>query len=135
MSNIKVTISGRDIKVADGYEKPSAGDVNTCLVSFTIEGGVLLELPNKRVTFYSRAGSVTLDYADELQIPWEVLVNAGALYLTLIGYDTNGNEVARTHSMIYPIEIAKAGLYEGTEPTQPTLDVVSRIDNLASTPM
>lgn len=133
MSNIKVTIAGRDIKVADGYEKPSAGDVNTCLVSFTIEGGVLLELPNKRVTFYSRAGSVTLDYADELQIPWEVLVNAGALYLTLTGYDPNGNEVARTHHMIYPIEIAKAGLDEGTEPTQPTLDVVSRIDNLAST--
>lgn len=133
MSNIKVAIAGRDIKVADGYEKPSAGDVNTCLVSFTIEGGVLLELPNKRVTFYSRAGSVTLDYADELQIPWEVLVNAGALYLTLTGYDPNGNEVARTHSMIYPIEIAKAGLDEGTEPTQPTLDVVSRIDNLAST--
>lgn len=134
MSNIKVMIAGRDIKVADGYEKPSAGDVNTCSVSLVIEhGGVWDSLPHKRVTFSTRTASVTVDYAPTIAVPHEVLESPGALYLTLTGYDADGIEVARTHRMTYPIEVAKAGADEGTEPTPATLDVVSRIDNLAST--
>lgn len=134
MSNIKVMIAGRDIKVADGYEKPSAGDVNTCAVSLAIEsGGVWDSLPNKRVTFATRTASVTVDYAPTIAIPYEVMASPGALYLTLTGYDSDGVEVARTHRMTYPIEVAKAGADEGAEPSPATLDVVSRIDNLAST--
>lgn len=30
VSTIEVAVAGRGIKVREGYEKPSAGDVNTC---------------------------------------------------------------------------------------------------------
>ena len=39
MSTIEVAIAGRGIQVKQGYEKPSAGDVNTCSVSLAIESG------------------------------------------------------------------------------------------------
>lgn len=133
MSNIKVMIAGRDIKVADGYEKPSAGDVNTCAVSIAIEsGGVWDSLPHKRVTFSTRTASVTVDYAPTIAIPHEVMASPGAMYLTLTGYDADGIGVARTHRMTYPIEVARAGADEGAEPSPATLDVVSRIDALAA---
>lgn len=134
MSTIEVAVAGRGIQVKQGYEKPSAGDVNTCAVSLAIEsGGVWDGLPHKRVTFSTRTASVTVDYAPTIAIPHEVMASPGALYLTLTGYDADGIEVARTHRMTYPIEVARAGADEGAEPTPATLDVVSRIDNLAST--
>lgn len=134
MSTIEVAIAGRGIQVKQGYEKPSAGDVNTCQVSIAIEsGGVWDSLPHKRVTFATRTASVTVDYAPTITIPHEVLASPGALYLTLTGYDADGIEVARTNRMTYPIEVARAGADEGAEPSPATLDVVSRIDSLAST--
>ena len=133
MSTIEVAIAGRGIQVKQGYEKPSAGDVNTCEVSLAIEsGGVWDGLPHKRVTFATRTASVTVDYAPTIAIPHEVMVSPGALYLTLTGYDADGIEVARTHRMTYPIEVARAGADEGAEPSPATLDVVSRIDALAA---
>lgn len=133
MSTIEVAVAGRGIQVKQGYEKPSAGDVNTCAVSLAIEsGGVWDDLPHKRVTFATRTASVTVDYAPTIAIPHEVMASPGALYLTLTGYDADGIEVARTHRMTYPIEVAKAGADEGAEPTPATLDVVSRIDALAA---
>lgn len=133
MSIIEVAVAGRGIQVKQGYEKPSAGDVNTCAVSLAIEsGGVWDGLPHKRVTFATRTASVTVDYAPTITIPHEVLASPGALYLTLTGYDADGIEVARTHRMTYPIEVAKAGADEGAEPSPATLDVVSRIDALAA---
>lgn len=133
MSTIEVAVAGRGIQVKQGYEKPSAGDVNTCAVSLTIEsGGVWDGLPHKRVTFATRTASVTVDYAPTISIPHEVMASPGALYLTLTGYDSDGIEVARTHRMTYPIEVARAGADEGAEPTPATLDVVSRIDALAA---
>ena len=133
MSTIEVAVAGRGIQVKQGYEKPSAGDVNTCAVSLAIEeGGVWDSLPHKRVTFATRTASVTVDYAPTIAIPHEVMASPGALYLTLTGYDSDGIEVARTHRMTYPIEVAKAGADEGAEPTPATLDVVSRIDALAA---
>ena len=114
MSTIEVAIAGRGIQVKQGYEKPSAGDVNTCEVSLAIEsGGVWDGLPHKRVTFATRTASVTVDYAPTIAIPHEVMVSPGALYLTLTGYDADGIEVARTHRMTYPIEVARAGADEG----------------------
>lgn len=133
MSTIEVAVAGRGIQVKQGYEKPSAGDVNTCAVSLAIEsGGVWDSLPHKRVTFATRTASVTVDYAPTITVPHEVLASPGALYLTLTGYDADGIEVARTHRMTYPIEVARAGADEGAEPTPATLDVVSRIDALAA---
>ena len=133
MSTIEVAVAGRGIQVKQGYEKPSAGDVNTCAVSLAIEsGGVWDGLPHKRVTFATRTASVTVDYAPTIAIPHEVMASPGALYLTLTGYDSDGIEVARTHRMTYPIEVARAGADEGAEPTPATLDVVSRIDALAA---
>lgn len=133
MSTIEVAVAGRGIQVKQGYEKPSAGDVNTCQVSLAIESGGLWDsLPHKRVTFATRTASVTVDYAPTITIPHEVMASPGALYLTLTGYDADGIEVARTHRMTYPIEVAKAGADEGAEPTPATLDVVSRIDALAA---
>lgn len=133
MSTIEVAVAGRGIQVKQGYEKPSAGDVNTCAVSLAIEeGGVWDSLPHKRVTFATRTASVTVDYAPTIAIPHEVMASPGALYLTLTGYDADGIEVARTHRMTYPIEVARAGADEGAEPTPATLDVVSRIDALAA---
>lgn len=133
MSTIEVAVAGRGIQVKQGYEKPSAGDVNTCAVSLAIEsGGVWDSLPHKRVTFATRTASVTVDYAPTISIPHEVMASPGALYLTLTGYDSDGIEVARTHRMTYPIEVARAGADEGAEPTPATLDVVSRIDALAA---
>ena len=133
MSTIEVAVAGRGIQVKQGYEKPSAGDVNTCAVSLAIEeGGVWDSLPHKRVTFATRTASVTVDYAPTIAIPHEVMASPGALYLTLTGYDSDGIEVARTHRMTYPIEVARAGADEGAEPTPATLDVVSRIDALAA---
>ena len=133
MSTIEVAVAGRGIQVKQGYEKPSAGDVNTCQVSLAIEqGGVWDSLPHKRVTFATRTASVTVDYAPTIAIPHEVLASPGALYLTLTGYDADGIEVARTHRMTYPIEVARAGADEGAEPSPATLDVVSRIDALAA---
>lgn len=133
MSTIEVAVAGRGIQVKQGYEKPSAGDVNTCAVSLAIEsGGVWDGLPHKRVTFATRTAAVTVDYAPTIAIPHEVLASPGALYLTLTGYDSDGIEVARTHRMTYPIEVARAGADEGAEPAPATLDVVSRIDALAA---
>ena len=133
MSTIEVAVAGRGIQVKQGYEKPSAGDVNTCAVSLAIEsGGVWDSLPHKRVTFATRTASVTVDYAPTIAIPHEVMASPGALYLTLTGYDADGIEVARTHRMTYPIEVARAGADEGAEPAPATLDVVSRIDALAA---
>lgn len=133
MSTIEVAVAGRGIQVKQGYEKPSAGDVNTCQVSLAIEsGGVWDSLPHKRVTFATRTASVTVDYAPTIAIPHEVMASPGALYLTLTGYDADGIEVARTHRMTYPIEVARAGADEGAEPSPATLDVVSRIDALAA---
>lgn len=133
MSTIEVAVAGRGIQVKQGYEKPSAGDVNTCEVSLAIErGGVWDSLPHKRVTFATRTASVTVDYAPTIAIPHEVMASPGALYLTLTGYDADGIEVARTHRMAYPIEVARAGADEGAEPSPATLDVVSRIDALAA---
>ena len=133
MSTIEVAVAGRGIQVKQGYEKPSAGDVNTCAVSLAIEsGGVWDGLPHKRVTFATRTASVTVDYAPTIAIPHEVMASPGALYLTLTGYDADGIEVARTHRMTYPIEVARAGADEGAEPAPATLDVVSRIDALAA---
>lgn len=133
MSTIEVAVAGRGIQVKQGYEKPSAGDVNTCQVSLAIEsGGVWDDLPHKRVTFANRTASVTVDYAPTIAIPHEVMASPGALYLTLTGYDEDGIEVARTHRMTYPIEVARAGADEGAEPSPATLDVVSRIDALAA---
>lgn len=133
MSTIEVAVAGRGIQVKQGYEKPSAGDVNTCQVSLAIEsGGVWDGLPHKRVTFATRTASVTVDYAPTITIPHEVMASPGALYITLTGYDADGIEVARTHRMTYPIEVAKAGADEGAEPSPATLDVVSRIDALAA---
>lgn len=133
MSTIEVAVAGRGIQVKQGYEKPSAGDVNTCAVSLAIEsGGVWDGLPHKRVTFATRTASVTVDYAPTIAIPHEVMASPGALYLTLTGYDADGIEVARTHRMTYPIEVARAGADEGAKPTPATLDVVSRIDALAA---
>ena len=133
MSTIEVAVAGRGIQVKQGYEKPSAGDVNTCAVSLAIEsGGVWDSLPHKRVTFATRTAAVTVDYAPTITVPHEVMASPGALYLTLTGYDADGIEVARTHRMTYPIEVAKAGADEGAEPAPATLDVVSRIDALAA---
>ena len=132
MANIQVAVAGRDVKVFDGYEKPSAGDVNTCSVAFAMTG-LIANQPHKRVTFSSRSAVVTVDYADELQIPQECMRAAGALYLTVTGYNSEDVEVARTHRMTYPIEIAAAGDDEGTSPSAATLDVVSRVDALAET--
>lgn len=133
MSTIEVAVAGRGIQVKQGYEKPSAGDVNTCQVSLAIEsGGVWDSLPHKRVTFSTRTASVTVDYAPTIAIPHEVMASPGALYLTLTGYDADGIEVARTHRMTYPIEVERAGADEGAEPSPATLDVVSRIDALAA---
>lgn len=133
MSTIEVAVAGRGIQVKQGYEKPSAGDVNTCEVSLAIEsGGVWDSLPHKRVTFSTRTASVTVDYAPTITVPHEVMASPGALYLTLTGYDADGIEVARTHRMTYPIEVARAGADEGAEPSPATLDVVSRIDAIAA---
>lgn len=133
VSTIEVAVAGRGIKVREGYEKPSAGDVNTCSVSLAIEGGGVWDtLPKKRVTFSTSTASVTVDYAPTIPIPHEVMASTGALYLTLTGYDAGGIEVARTHRMTCPIEVARAGADEGANPTPPTLDVVSRIDALAA---
>lgn len=133
MSTIEVAVAGRGIHVKQGYEKPSSGDVNTCAVSLAIDsGGVWDDLPHKRVTFSTRTASVTVDYAPTITIPHEVLASPGALYLTLTGYDADGIEVARTHRMTYPIEVARAGADEGADPSPATLDVVSRIDALAA---
>lgn len=133
VSTIEVAVIGRGIKVMEGYDKPSAGDVNTCSVSLTIEGGGVWDsLPRKRVTFYTRTASVTVDYAPVIVIPHEVMASSGELYLTLTGYDADGVDVARTNRMTCPIEVAGAGADEGANPTPATLDVVSRIDALAA---
>lgn len=133
VSTIEVAVAGRGIKVREGYEKPSAGDVNTCQVSFAIEGGGVWDaLKRKRVTFATRTAMVTVDYAPILTIPHEALASPGALYLTLTGYDADGVEVARTNRMACPIDVARAGADEGANPSPATLDVVSRIDALAA---
>ena len=130
-TNIDVTVEGRTITLPDDYERPSTNDVQTCTVTWSITG-LLADMPNKRVTFDSRTGRITQDYADVMTIPQEV-ARASTVYLTVTGYNAENVEVARTHKMRYPIELDPCGADEGVSPSQPTLDVVSRVDALAET--
>ena len=84
----------------------------------------------KRVTFACKDASVTVDYADIIDVPSEVL-RYGSFFVTLTGYDAENVEIARTHRMLRGIEVCKAGADEGSEPSERMLDVVSRIDALA----
>ena len=130
-TNIDITVEGRDIILPDDYERPSTNDVQTCTVTWSITG-LLADMPNKRVTFDSRTGRITQDYADVMTIPQEV-ARANSVYLTVTGYNAENVEVARTHKMRYPVELNPCGADEGVTPSAATLDVVSRVDALAET--
>lgn len=126
---ISLSVINREIIVDRDYVQPSAGDVGTVQVSFDIQDKDFDGM-RKRVTFACKGASVTVDYEDTLNVPHEV-IRYGQFFVTLTGYDADNVEIARTHMMLRGIEVCKAGADEGSEPTERTLDVVSRIDALA----
>lgn len=126
---ISLSVINREIIVDSDYVQPSAGDVGTVQVSFDIQD-TDFDGMRKRVTFACNGAVVTVDYADTLDVPHDV-IRHGSFFITLTGYDAENVEIARTHRMLRGIEVCKAGADEGSEPTEHTLDVVSRIDALA----
>lgn len=65
-------------------------------------------------------------------VPWEVLQNAGNLYLTIVGTKSDSYEKIVTQMMDTPLIVNASGLQEGTIPKPPTPDEVDIINNLAT---
>lgn len=126
MADIQLTVTGRSISVAD-YDSPSAGDVNACSVGITMSG-IIADQPKQRVTFYNRHGRYTLDFADEMQVPQELLRGTEGVYITVTGYDADNSVVARTHKMAVPLKVMRGGVDLGDEPSAPVVDVLTRLE-------
>lgn len=71
------------------------------------------------VIFSAKDNTVRTTYADGMNVPHEVLSNAGYLYVTFVGV-REGNVVIETALQAKPFIIDKEGVVDGADPEPPT---------------
>ena len=138
---IPVSVEDRFIAVSD-HTQITAGNVGVDFLAVTLDaewGGL-----NTYVTFSGCAqDSTTLDYAAELEVPWEQVEEAGDLYIGVQGFDpsadvtidtdgqlvTNGVvPVLNAMAMTVPIKVRDSGAASGTAPSEPTPGTLQRVE-------
>ena len=120
----------------------TAGNVGVDFLAVTLDaewGGL-----NTYVTFQGCAqDSTTVDYAAELEVPWEQIEEAGDLYIGVQGFDpsadvsidtegqlvTNGVvPVLNAMAMTVPIKVRDSGAASGVAPSEPTPGTLQRVE-------
>ena len=138
---IPVSVEDRFIAVSD-HTQITAGNVGVDFLAVTLDAewvGL-----NTYVTFAGCAqDSTTLDYAAELEVPWEQIEEAGDLYIGIQGFDpsadvsidvdgqlvTNGIvPVLNAMAMTVPIRVRDSGAASGVAPAEPTPGTLQRIE-------
>ena len=138
---IPVSVENRFIAVSD-HTQITAGNVGVDFLAVTLDaewGGL-----NTYVTFSGCAqDSTTLDYASELEVPWEQVEEAGDLYIGVQGFDpsadvsidtegqlvTNGVvPVLNAMAMTVPIKVRDSGAASGVAPSEPTPGTLQRVE-------
>lgn len=138
---IPVSVEDRFIAVSD-HTQITAGNVGVDFLAVTLDaewGGL-----NTYVTFSGCAqDSTTLDYAAELEVPWEQVEEAGDLYIGVQGFDpsadvsidtegqlvTNGVvPVLNAMAMTVPIKVRDSGAASGVAPSEPTPGTLQRVE-------
>ena len=138
---IPVSVEDRFIAVSD-HTQITAGNVGVDFLAVTLDaewGGL-----NTYVTFQGCAQDpTTLDYAAELEVPWEQIEEAGDLYIGVQGFDpsadvsidtegqlvTNGVvPVLNAMAMTVPIKVRDSGAASGVAPSEPTPGTLQRVE-------
>ena len=138
---IPVSVEDRFIAVSD-HTQITAGNVGVDFLAVTLDaewGGL-----NTYVTFQGCAQDpTTLDYAAELEVPWEQVEEAGDLYIGVQGFDpsadvsidtegqlvTNGVvPVLNAMAMTVPIKVRDSGAASGVAPSEPTPGTLQRVE-------
>lgn len=138
---IPVSVENRFIAVSD-HTQITAGNVGVDFLAVTLDaewGGL-----KTYVTFAGCAqDSTTLDYAAELEVPWEQIEEAGDLYIGIQGFDpsadvtidtegqlvTNGVvPVLNAMAMTVPIKVRDSGAASGVAPSEPTPGTLQRVE-------
>ena len=138
---IPVSVEDRFIAVSD-HTQITAGNVGVDFLAVTLDaewGGL-----KTYVTFAGCAqDTTTLDYAAELEVPWEQIEEAGDLYIGVQGFDpsadvtidtegqlvTNGVvPVLNAMAMTVPIKVRDSGAASGVAPTEPTPGTLQRVE-------
>lgn len=138
---IPVSIEDRFIAVSD-HTQITAGNVGVDFVAITLDAE--WEGLNVYVTFAGCAQDpTTLDYAAELEVPWEQIEEAGDLYIGVQGFDpsadvsidldgqlvTNGAvPTVNAMAMTVPIKVRESGASSGVTPTDPTPGTLQRVE-------
>ena len=138
---IPVSVENRFIAVSD-HTQITAGNVGVDFLAVTLDaewGGL-----KTYVTFAGCAqDTTTLDYAAELEVPWEQVEEAGDLYIGIQGFDpsadvsintegqlvTNGIvPVLNAMAMTVPIKVRDSGAASGVAPSEPTPGTLQRVE-------
>lgn len=138
---IPVSVEDRFIAVSD-HTQITAGNVGVDFLAVTLDAE--WDGLNTYVTFSGCAqDSTTLDYAAELEVPWEQIEEAGDLYIGVQGFDpsadvsidtegkliTNGVvPVLNAMAMAVPIKVRDSGAASGVAPTEPTPGTLQRVE-------
>ena len=138
---IPVSVEDRFIAVSD-HTQITAGNVGVDFLAVTLDAE--WDGLNTYVTFSGCAqDSTTLDYAAELEVPWEQVEEAGDLYIGVQGFDpsadvtidaegqlvTNGVvPVLNAMAMTVPIKVRDSGAASGVAPSEPTPGTLQRVE-------
>lgn len=139
-NTIPATVDSRFVIVGD-HTKVTAGNVGVDFLALALDdewSGLTVT-----VTFSGCADEpTTLDYAAELEVPWEQIAEPCDLYVAVQGFDpsaaptvdTDAGEVAEAPmpvlnaaAMTVPIVVYESGESGGMEPQQPTNTVLQRV--------
>lgn len=137
---IPVSVDSRFVNVSD-HTKVMAGNVGVDFIALTLDdewSGLTVT-----VTFSGCADEpTTLDYAAELEVPWEQIAEPCDLYVAVQGFDPGASptvdagagEVAEAPmpvlnaaTMTVPIAVFESGESGGVPPQQPTNSVLQRV--------
>lgn len=132
MDNIvRLIVADRAITVTEQPRPIVSGNVGVDFVQAEIDGewdGLA-----KRVTFTSAGASVTVPFAETVEIPHECLTH-GYLSISIVGVDADGEEVLRTKAMRQPLVVDASGADMGSGAAERTMDVAAlaekRMDEL-----
>ena len=138
---IPVSVEDRFIAVSD-HTQITAGNVGVDFLAVTLDAE--WDGLKTYVTFSGCAqDSTTLDYASELEVPWEQVEEAGDLYIGVQGFDpsadvsidtegqlvTNGVvPVLNAMAMTVPIKVRDSGAASGVAPSEPTPGTLQRVE-------
>lgn len=125
---IHADVSRRVISLSD-YVPPTRGNVSHDFVEIGLDDE--WDGLDKRVTFCGGGKDVTVEWdgSSEIEIPWECI--EGSIGLTVVGSE-DGTDRLVTKEMPHTrrIIVRDNGHDEGVEPSEPTMDVVIRLDKL-----